>query len=87
MVSLFFLLLSCITSSASGPCADYCDYICDCHDGEPGFDCDECYAVHGDADAALEDECETALLDLIAADEEAGLVCATASDTTKTGTQ
>lgn len=87
MYTLLWILLGCEFTGASGPCDDYCNYVCDCHDGEAGYDCDECWAVYGEADPALEDECETALLDLTAADEEAGLVCATDSGGTKTGTQ
>jgi hypothetical protein len=71
---LLLLALACDFSSA-GPCQDYCDYVCDCHDGEAGFDCDQCRVEYADADPDLQDECETELLDLQDADADAGNEC------------
>ena len=74
MLSLMlFFSLGCFTES--GPCDDYCAYVCDCHGGEEGYDCEECTTVYASADAALQDECETQLLDLQEADEAAGHTC------------
>ncbi|MFZ5478340.1 MAG: hypothetical protein ACOZNI_16350 [Myxococcota bacterium] len=67
---LLALFVACY--SASGPCQDYCDYICDCH---PELDCDGCYTEYGSADPALQDECEEALLDQQDADAAEGLEC------------
>ena len=72
---LLSVLLACDFTGSSGPCQDYCDYICECHDGEPGFDCAQCMTEYADADPATQDECETALLDQQDADAAAGLSC------------
>jgi len=73
------LWLSC-TLEASGPCADYCDYICDCHAGEPEFDCNECRTIYDDSDPELQDACETSLVDLQQADRDAGTGCVSEVD-------
>lgn len=81
-MSVFLLLLACTVDT--GPCQDYCDYICECHAGEEGYDCEECRTVYGGADAELQDECETELLALQDADAAAGNSCeATSADTGK----
>lgn len=65
----------------TGPCEDYCTYICDCHAGEEGFDCEQCYTEYEAADPELQDECETSLLDLREADDAAGTGCVAGEDT------
>ena len=73
------VLGSCLTEA--GPCTDYCDYICACHEGEAGFDCDECRTVYSDADPELQDECETELTTVQQADEANGTGCDAGEDT------
>jgi hypothetical protein len=74
------LLPGCFGSS--GPCDDYCQYVCDCHEGEEGYDCDQCFSEYSGADPETQDECETSLDDLKAADDAAGHTCdTTGSDT------
>lgn len=71
-----FLVLpvtSCLVEA--GPCTDYCDYICSCHAGEEGYDCEECRTVYSDADPELMDECETELTTLQQEDEANGTGC------------
>lgn len=69
----------------AGPCADYCDYICECHAGEADYDCEGCRAEYaGGADPDLQDECETALVDLQAYDAETGHECGVESGDTAT---
>jgi hypothetical protein len=48
------------------------------------MDCEGCYTEYSYADAALQDECEEALLDQQDEDDAAGLECAPA-DTGDTG--
>lgn len=79
-MTLLLLLTACFTDA--GPCTDYCNYICDCHDGEEGFDCEQCFTIYSSADAQQQDECETSLADLRAADQAAGVTC---HDTTDSG--
>ncbi len=86
MIFFFSLLLS-LTGcfSETNPCDDYCSYICDCHTDEEGYDCDACFTEYDGADAALQDECETVLVDLKAQDNTDAHVCTdgegTATDT------
>jgi hypothetical protein len=63
--------------SDEDPCQDYIDYVCNCEDQEA---CDETTNTYSDADAKLQDECQIALEDQQAADEEAGTECS-GSDT------
>lgn len=72
-------LTACLTEA--GPCGDYCDYVCACHAGEPGFDCEECRTVYSDADPELQDECETELNSLQQSDEANGEGCQSPTDT------
>jgi hypothetical protein len=62
------------------PCDRYVDYVCQCHDGEEGFDCEEFRLVYADAAAGVQDECAIALDELQAADEAAGLTCDVAEE-------
>ena len=76
---LFLATLACFTDL--GPCEDYCNYICECHAGERGYDCDQCRTEYSEVDPALEDECETSLLDLRTDDEANGTGCVDEVDT------
>jgi hypothetical protein len=62
---------------STGPCADFCDYICACDDGSDtaSLSCADCRTIYTDDDAALQDECETELTDRQNADREAGIDC------------
>lgn len=74
-MTLLILTLSGCFGFTTGPCADYCDYVCQCHPDDAGVSCEDCQTIYTDDDAALQDECETALVDLQAADREAGITC------------
>lgn len=79
MIVALLLFAGCFVEST--PCDDYCSYICDCHAGEEGYDCQDCYASYEGAEAAVQDECETALIDLRAEDELNGTGCVEGIDT------
>jgi outer membrane murein-binding lipoprotein Lpp len=70
-------LAGCVEES---PCDRYVDYICDCHPEDPDFDCAEARETYAGADASLEDECQIALDDQKAEDEEAGRACGEGND-------
>ena len=71
---LLATLLGCLPTAA-GPCDDYCNYMCSCHAGDDGFDCDQCRTEYAAADPALQDQCEISLRDQIDADEAAAVDC------------
>ena len=77
MILLTFLL-ACF-GTASGPCDEYCNYMCTCHGGDADFDCDQCRIEYASADPALQDQCEVALNDQIATDESENLECSNSS--------
>lgn len=87
LICLLLPLVMTLTGCTGGtnPCDDYCSYVCDCHTDEAGYDCDACFTQYDGADAELQDECETALIDLKAQDDADGHVCTdgggTATDT------
>lgn len=66
----------------AGPCQNYCDYICSCHEGEADFDCESCYTEYSQPDPQLDDECSTELTTLKADDQANGTGCS--GDTTDT---
>jgi hypothetical protein len=76
---LILLLTACFGVTYGDPCADYCDYVCECHDGEEAFDCDTCRTENAGDDAELQDQCETALADLQTTDEANGTGCSAAT--------
>lgn len=71
---LALILLGCDIVS-TGPCTDYCDYICECHPDDGDVTCEDCRTIYADDDPSLQDECETSLTDLQNADAEAGTGC------------
>lgn len=77
-----FLFTACFGTSFGDPCEEYCDYICECHEGEAEFDCDQCRTEYASADAALQDECETSLADLQREDESNATGCDSSTDDT-----
>lgn len=60
---------------SSGPCNNYCDYICECHADDGSLSCEDCRTIYSDEDPSLQDECETSLTDLQNADADAGTGC------------
>jgi len=57
------------------PCDQYVDYMCACHEDDPGFDCEELSLALSDADPELQDQCEIDLAEQEADDADAGLEC------------
>jgi len=72
MALLGALLAGC---SQEEPCADYVDYICECHQDDPDFDCQELRTTYENADPSTQDECAIALDEQEDEDEAAGLDC------------
>ncbi len=75
-LTLFGLLAAC-GGSTSGPCAQYCDYICGCPSADTGVTCADCSTIYTDGDPSLQNECQTSLTDLQNADAAAGVDCST----------
>jgi hypothetical protein len=73
MLFVFALLLGC---EPENPCDDYVDYMCSCHDGEEGVDCDELGLTYTGADPDVQDECAVLLDEQQQADDDAGVTCA-----------
>ena len=70
------LLLSLTVGCEPNPCNDYVDYMCACHDQDPGVDCQALRNTYANADSALQDSCARALDDQQAVDDnDTGLVC------------
>ena len=67
--------LGLLTACEDDPCGRYVDYMCTCHEGDPGFDCAELTQVYADADPSVSDQCSIDLADQQDADDAAGLVC------------
>jgi hypothetical protein len=67
-----FVMTAC---SEEDPCADYVNYMCDCHADDEDFDCEELQTTYENADAGVQDECAIALDEQEEADLEAGLEC------------
>jgi len=65
------------TACLEEPCDRYVDYMCDCHDGEEGFDCAELQRVYADADPDIQDQCQIELNAQQRDDEDEGHWCAT----------
>lgn len=66
------LALTLAPGCGDDPCQAYVDYVCDCDEAS----CDSTRNTYEGADAKLQDECETALEDEQAADDDAGTECA-----------
>jgi len=64
-----------LTACADDPCARLADYICTCHAGDTGFDCEELRRATERADPAVQNACVLELAEQRQRDEEAGLVC------------
>ena len=57
------------------PCDRYIDYMCSCHEDDPGFDCGTLENTYRGADADVQDECALELQDQKDADEANGVEC------------
>jgi hypothetical protein len=54
------------------PCDRYADYVCDCHEGEEGFDCDALRELAYDPSQEVSDACTIDLQEQKAEDEANG---------------
>jgi hypothetical protein len=61
------------------PCDRYVDYVCNCHEGDPDYDCTELQTIYADAQPDVQDQCALDLDDLKQQDETDGYVCANAT--------
>lgn len=64
-----------VACESEDPCREYVDYICDCHDGEPGYDCESLRATYADPDPDVQDQCALDLQDLEDQDQANGVTC------------
>ena len=78
LFALLALPLLAACDDSGNACDDYVQYVCDCDDQSA---CDDATNTYADADSKLQDECQDALEDAEAADEEAGEDCAAYGDT------
>lgn len=67
------LLLVSLSACLDDACAEYVDYMCDCHADDT--DCGDLRTAYDNADADLQDECIVALEDQEDADAADGLEC------------
>lgn len=74
-VVLLGLGVGVLTACEDEPCGRYVDYMCACHDGEPGFDCAELQQVYADADPSVQDQCAIDLADQQDEDDANGVSC------------
>jgi hypothetical protein len=58
------------------PCQEYVDYVCACHDGEAGYDCEELRDTYADPDPELQNQCELDRAALEEEDRANGVECA-----------
>ncbi len=56
-------------------CDRYVEYMCDCHSGEEGYDCNELQAQYSDADQSLQDQCSIDLGNQMDDDDANGVSC------------
>ena len=75
LLTLATLAIGALAACDDQPCTRYVDYMCACHSGEEGFDCDELRAIYADPGADVANQCAIDLSDQQAADDEAGLAC------------
>lgn len=76
MIRLVMLCLLLLTGCEDDdPCDRYVDYMCECHDEDPDFDCEELVNAYVGADGSVQDECALELADQRDVDDEAGLEC------------
>ncbi len=69
------VVLGTVGCEVTDPCQEYVDYICACHDGEEGYDCEELRQTYADPDAELQNQCELDRTALEREDRENGVSC------------
>jgi len=74
-LTLFAGVLASLIACADDPCAEYVDYMCECHDDDPEVDCAELSATLSTDDPDLLDQCAIDLADQRDLDDEAGESC------------
>jgi hypothetical protein len=57
------------------PCEDYIDYICQCHDDDPDFSCEDVKTTLEDADPEVKNQCALDLDELQVEDADNGDEC------------
>ncbi len=57
------------------PCDRWADYVCACHEGEEGFDCEELRALAEAPSATVTDQCAIDLEDQRADDQANEVAC------------
>lgn len=72
VTGLVTLLFACEEES---PCDRWADYVCTCHDGEEGFDCEELQRLAEDPTPAVEEQCQIDLSEQRSVDQDAGEFC------------
>ena len=58
-------------------CGEYVDYICECHEEDPGFDCDEQRSIYEESSLEQQNTCAITLDELQQEDQEEGTGCET----------
>jgi hypothetical protein len=77
LVGVGLAVLAFAACEVEDPCAEYVDYMCECH---PEVDCDELRNTYADPDPELQEQC-TIDLDAQRDSDEADGICQTGSDT------
>jgi len=78
---LAFLALSTGCIEEKNYCDEYVDYMCDCHEDDPDYDCAAQQAIYADADFEQQQECSISLDEQIQQDQDDGLDCQLGNDT------
>ena len=81
------LLLSTACFEDKDYCGEYVDYMCDCHDDNPDYDCATQQAIYEEATLEQQTQCALSLDEQMIEDEENGKECdiGTGEDTGDTG--
>lgn len=81
------LLLSTACFEDKDYCEEYVDYMCDCHDDNPDYDCATQQAIYEEATLEQQTQCALSLDEQMIEDEENGRECdlGTGGDTGDTG--
>jgi len=73
-----WMLLPACDALVGNPCQDWVDYACECHAGDPTYDCETIRLAHEVDDVEHYEDCQVALEEAEAADAISGFVCANA---------
>lgn len=71
------LVAGTLACDEENPCDRYADYVCTCHDGEDGFDCDALRDLAVEPTQSVSDACTIDLQEQKSEDQTAGLTCDT----------